>query len=190
MPFHPLPGRGRHLPRAAAAGTLALALSSALLAGCGGGSKDTGSAPGSESTTPSVTTATIPLPNDQPLRPACGLLTQAEVESALGVKVAAGREAAVAGRSSCAYTLATAADQSVLIVSTSSSGVPAAFTAAQQKADRPQSVTAGEQAFVSGAQALVRKGNTMVAILVAVRQQPAQLTAAATKLAQAVATHL
>jgi hypothetical protein len=30
----------------------------------------------------------------------------------------------------------------------------------------------------------------MVAILVAVRQQPAQLTASATKLAQAVATHL
>lgn len=62
--------------------------------------------------------------------------------------------------------------------------------AAQQKADRPQTITAGEQAFVSGAQALVRKGNTMVAILVAVRQQPAQLTASATKLAQAVATHL
>ena len=190
MPSHPLNGRGRHLSRAAAAGTIALALSSALLAGCGGGSKDAGAGSGSENTTPSVTSPTIPLPNDQPLRPACGLVTQAEVESALGVKVAAGKENSLSGRSSCGFSLATAPDQSVLIVATSSSGVPAAFTAAQEKADRPQSITAGEQAFVSGAQALVRKGTTMVAILVAVRQQPAQLTSSVTTLAQAVGTRL
>lgn len=189
MPSLPSNGRGRHLPRAAAAGTLALALGSALLAGCGG-SKDAGAGGGSENTTPSVTSATIALPADQPRRPACQLVTQAEVEASVGVRVSAGKETAVEGRSLCSFTVATAADQSVLIVATSSSGVPAAFDAARQKAESPQSVNAGEQAFVSGAQALVRKGNTMVAILVGVRQQPAQLTASATKLAQAVGTRL
>lgn len=190
MPSLPLNGRGRHLPRAAAAGTLALALSSALLAGCGGGSKDAGAGTGSQDTTPSVTSVTIALPNDQPLRPACGLLTQAEVEAAIGVRVATGRESTAEGRSVCGFTVANAANQSVLLVTTSSSGVPAGFTAAQEKADRPRTITAGDEAFVSGAQALVRKGNTMVAILVAVRQQPAQLTASATKLAEAVGTRL
>ena len=190
MPTLALNGRGRHRPRAAAAGTLAIALCSSLLAGCGGGSKDAGAGEGSENATPSVTTPTIPLPNDQPQRPACGLVTQAEVEAALGVRVSAGKESAVEGRSVCGFTVATAADQSVIIVATSSSGVPAAFEAAREKADRPQPVTAGEQAFVTGAQALVRKGTTMVAILIAVRQQPAQLTASATRLAQAVGTRL
>ncbi len=189
MPSLASKGRGRHLPRAAAAGPLAIALCSSLLAGCGGGSKDAGAGEDSD-TTPSVTSPTIPLPNDQPQRPACGLVTQAEVEAAVGVRVSTGRESAVEGRSICGFTVATAADQSVIVVATSSSGVPAAFEAAREKADRPQPVTAGEQAFVSGAQALVRKGNTMVAILIAVRQQPAQLTASATKLAQAVGTRL
>ncbi len=90
----------------------------------------------------------------------------------------------------CAFTVAGAADQSVALISTSSSGVPAAFDAARSRAESPQTVSAGEQAFVTGGQAVVRKGTTMVAILVAVRQPPAQLTSAATKLAQAVGNRL
>ena len=40
------------------------------------------------------------------------------------------------------------------------------------------------------AQGPVRRGNTMVAILVVLRQSPTQIQAAATKLTQAVGTHI
>ena len=178
----PSNGRPRHLPRAA----VAVALCSGLLAGCSG-SKADGSAGGSDS---SSSAAPVTLPADQAQKPACSLLTQAEVEAAVGAKVAAGKEEVQSGRSLCAFTLVSAADQRVVLVSTSSSGVPAAFEAARANAQSPESVAAGDQGFVSGGQALVRRGNTMVAILVVLRQAPAQLAAAATRLAQAVGTRL
>ena len=185
------PSNGRRrLPRAAAAGTVVLALGSGLLAGCGGSDKAKGSSGTEPVTAPPSTYAPIALPADRPQRAACGLVTQAEVEAALAAKVTAAKESAQQGRSLCTFSLATAADQSVLLVSTSSSGVPAAFDASRSSAASPQSVSAGEQAFVSGPQALVRTGTTMVAILVTVRQQPAQVTAAVTRLAQAVGSHL
>lgn len=178
-----LPRRSRRV----VAGT-AVVLSSYLLAGCGA-SKTAGSGPGGDSARAS-TAAPVNLPADQPQKAACGLVTQAEVESAIGAKVGAGKEQVQSGRSLCGFTLVSAADQSVLVVSTSSSGVPAAFDAARANAESPRSVDAGDGAFVSGAQALVRKGNTMVAVLVAVRQPPAQLVGAATKLVQALGARL
>ena len=169
------------LPRAA----VAVILCSGLLAGCGGSK---GSSSGGGGASPSG--AVAPLPADQAQKPACALVTQAEVEAAIGAKVGAGKEQAEPGRSLCTFSLLSAADQSVVLVSTSSSGVPAAFDAARAKVASPQRVAAGDQAFVSGAQAMVRRGNTMVAVLVVLRQQPAKLTAAATKLAQAVGARL
>lgn len=177
------------LPRAAAAGTAAVALWSSLLTGCGGSSKAGGQG-GGESDGPAVTSATIALPADQPQRPACGLVTQAEVEAAIGAKVSPGKENAQEGRSVCVFTLASGTDQSVVLVSTASSNVPAAFRAAREKAESPQTVSSGDEAFVAGPQALVRKGTTMVAILMALRQQAAQLSSAATRLVQAVSSHL
>ncbi len=166
---------------------VAVALCAGLLAGCGS-SNASGSGDGNA---PSPSGAVAPaLPADQAQKPACGLVTQAEVEAAIGARVGPGKEQAEAGRSLCTFALVSAADQSVVLVSTSSSGVPAAFDAARAKVGSPQSVGAGDQAFVSGAQAMVRRGNTMVAILVVLRQQAAQLTAAATKLAQAVGARL
>ena len=179
----PSNGRPRHPSRAA----VAVALCAGLLAGCNG-SNASGSGDGNA---PSPSGAVAPaLPADQAQKPACGLVTQAEVESAIGAKVAAGKEQGEPGRSLCTFALVSAADQSVVLVSTSSSGVPAAFDAARAKVGSPQPVGAGDEAFVSGAQAMVRRGNTMVAILVVLRQQAAQLTAAATKLAQAVGARL
>ena len=49
---------------------------------------------------------------------------------------------------------------------------------------------AGDEAFVSGGQGLVRRGDTMVAIIVALRRDLPQLAAAATKLVQSVGTHI
>lgn len=180
----PSNGRPRLARRAGAA--VAIALCASLLTGCGG--SEAPGAGGDGEAAPPVTAAALPA--DQPQKAACGLVTQAEVEAALGTRVAPGKEQAQPGRSFCAFTLLAAADQNVALVSTSSSGVPAAFEAARAKAEAARPVTAGDEAFVSGAQALVRRGTTMVAILVGVRQQPAQLSTAATKLAAAVGTRL
>ena len=179
-----VPSNGRRRRRIQTA--VAVALCSGLLAACGG-SKADGSAGGGGS---SGTAAPVALPTDQAQKAACGLLPQAEVEAAIGARVAAGKEEVQPTRSLCSFTLVSAADQSVVLVSTSSSGVPAAFEAARANAQSPQPVSAGDQAFVSGGQALVRRGNTMVAILVALRQPLGQLAPAATKLAQAVGSRL
>jgi hypothetical protein len=165
-------------------------LASALLAGCSGSSGASG-AGGGTTVAPATTVATIPaLPADVPQRAACTLATKAEVEAAIGAKVVNGKEESQAGRSVCSFVLATAGDQSVALVSTSSSGVPGFFTNAREKAAAPQTVAAGDQAFVSGGLGLVRRGNTVVTIVVALRQDQASLTAAATKLALAVGSHL
>jgi hypothetical protein len=189
MASPPSNGRRRRLHGAVAAGATAVAVCSGLLAGCGGSSKGSGPA-GDATATAGASAGTVALPPDQPQKAACGLVTPAEVEAALGAKVSPGKEDVQEARSLCAFSLASSADQRVVLLATSSSGVPAAFDAARAKADSPQAVSAGEQAFVSGAQALVRKGNTMVAILVIVRQPPARLASAATKLAVAVGNHL
>jgi hypothetical protein len=181
--------RRQRLPRAGA-GALALTLASTLLAGCSGSSGASGAGSGT-TVAPATTVATVPaLPADLPQKGACSLATKAEVEAAIGAKVVNGKEDSQPGRSLCSFVLATANDQSVALVSTSSSGVPAFFTNAREKAAAPQTVTAGDQAFVSGGLGLVRRANTMVTIVVALRQDQAQLTAAATKLALAVGTHL
>ncbi|HEV2761139.1 MAG TPA: hypothetical protein VGV86_16380 [Acidimicrobiales bacterium] len=182
-----VPANGR--PRRVRA-AVAVALCSSLLAGCGGSKAGGSSAGDGDPSSSPGSAAAVTLPVDQAQKAACSLLTQAEVEAAIGARVAPGREEVQAARSLCAFALVSAADQSVVLVSTSSSGVPAAFEAAQAKAQAPQSVAAGDQAFVSGGQALVRRGNTMVAILVALRQQPGQLAGPATRLAQAVGTRL
>jgi uncharacterized protein DUF3558 len=188
-----LPSNGRRRPsrrgHGRAAGAAAAALCACLLAGCGGSSKAAGSGPAGSAAPP--TTESVPaLPADQPQKAACGLITQAEVEAAVGAKVAAGKQDVQAARSTCSFALASATDQSVVLVSTSSSGVPAFFDAARQRTASPQAVTAGDSAFVAAGQGFVRRGTTMVAVVLVLRQPPAQLVAASTKLVQAVAVHL
>lgn len=165
------------------------ALCAGLLAGCGGSSGGAkaggGAAPGSTAVLPAVS-----VPADLPQRAACGMITVGEVEAAIGAKVSPAKEETQTGRSLCAFKLISKPEESVVVISTSSSGVPAFFARAFNTAATPQPVTAGDQAFVSGPQGLVRRGNTMVAVLVVLRLPPAQLQAAATKLIQAVGTHI
>jgi len=177
------------VPRSLAAGAVALALCSGALAGCGGSPSKASGAGGDGPPSSGAPAAAAP-PADQAQKPACGLLTQAEVEAAIGARVGPGKQGDQEARSLCGFALASAPDQSVFLVSTSSSGTPAAYESARARAVSPQPVGGGDQAFVSGGQAVVRRGNTMVVILVALRQTPAQLTAAATKLALAVGTRL
>lgn len=169
------------------AAATAAVLSSCVLAGCGGSSK---AGPDAGDATTSTRVAAIALPADQPQKAACGLVTQAEVEAAIGAKVTAGRQDSQPASSVCLFALVSARDQSVVVLSTSSSGVPASFAATRAGTATAREVSAGDEAFVTGGQALVRKGTTMVAVMIAVRQPSAQLAAAATKLAQAVGSRL
>jgi hypothetical protein len=181
--------RRRPVPRAAVGG-VALALCSSLVAGCGGGSspgkaKSDPKAGGSSSAT---TPALVP---SGPQRQACTIVSQADVEAAVGAKATAGRPAdqGLVG-SGCSYALASAADQAVLVVTVTSPGSAAAFDAARQQAGAAQTVSAGDRAFVTGGEAVVLKGTTLVTIVVATKQAPAAQTQAATRLAQAAASHL
>ena len=184
-PVVPSNGRPRH-PRRRAAAAVAVALCATLVAGCGGSSDGAEPKPGTETT--AVTEP--PLPADMAQRAACSFVTRAEVEAALGTRVNPAKETVEEARSLCTFSLTAGANESVGVVAVTSSGVPAFFATARGRMTAPQSVSAGDEAFVSGGQALVRKGNTMVAILVIVRQQPAQLASAATKLAVAVGNRL
>jgi hypothetical protein len=188
-----IPSNGRRGPKGRgpnrAAGALAAALCATLLTACGGSPKASAGGAGAGATNP-TTPAAAPLPADRPQKPACGLLTAADVEAAIGAKVNPGKEDALPGRSVCSFSLATGADQTVLVVSTSSSQVPASFDAARQRSGAVQTVNAGDQAFVADAQGFVRKGDTMVAVVLVLRRPAAELGAAATKLLQAAATHL
>ena len=185
-----VPSNGRPRPRhRVLTATVTASLCAGLLAGCGGSSG--GSGPSAAATTVPAHAALPSLPAGSPERAACGLITRAEVEAALGgAKVGPGKEEAQASRSLCSFPLLSTPQESVALVSTTSAGVPEFFTSARDRAAAPQTVQAGDQAFVSGGQGLVRKGNTMVAILVLLRQGPAQLVAAATKLTQTVGTRL
>ncbi len=172
-----------------ARGVTAAAVCAGLLAGCGGSSGGAKAGDGTADST-SVVPPAVSVPADLPQKPACGMITIGEVEAAIGAKVSPAKEENRPGRSLCSFGVVSKPEESVVLISTSSSGVPAFFATAFNTANAPEPVTAGDQAFVSGAQGLVRKGNTMVAILVVLRQPPAQLQAAATKLTQAVGTHI
>lgn len=180
-----IPSNGR--PRRAPALAVA-ALCAGLLAGCGGSSG--GAEAGDGAATDSTVPPAVSVPADLPQKPACGVVTIGEVEAAVGAKVSPAKEENQPGRSLCSFGVVSRPQESVVLISTSSSGVPAFFAAAFNTANAPQTVTAGDQAFVSGAQGLVRKGNTMVAVLVVLRQPPAQLQAVAAKLTQAAGARI
>jgi hypothetical protein len=185
-----IPSNGRpRLVRRAAAGAVGAVACAGLLAGCGGSSKASGPKP-ETTAAPSPTVSVPALPPDKAQRAACGLVTRAEVEAAIGAKVNPGKETAEPARSVCAFNPVAGADESVAVVAVTSSGVPAFFKTASERLKTPQVVAAGDEAFVSGGQGLVRKGDTMVAIIVALHRDTPELAGMATKLAQAVGTHI
>lgn len=185
-----IPSNGRpRLSRRAGAGAAAL-LCAGLLVGCGGSSDKAKDKPTETTAAPSPTVSVPSLPADKPQRAACGLVTKAEVEAAIGKGVNPGKEATEAARSLCTFNPVGAADESIAVVTITSSGVPAFFKSARERLTGPQAVSAGDEAFVSGGQGLLRKGDTMVAIIVALRRDLPQLASVATKLVQSVGTHI
>lgn len=187
-----IPSNGRpRLSRRAGVAAAAVVLSAGLLAGCGGSSGDN-AGPQADTTVagPSPTVSVPTLPADKPQRPACGFVTQAEVEAAIGARVNPGKQVVEAARSVCSFNPTANVNESIAVVAVTSSGVPAFFKTAREQLASPQSVSAGDEAFVSGGQGLVRKGDTMVAIIVALRRDLPQLAGAATKLVQAIGTRI
>lgn len=180
--------RVRRAPRAAAAG-MALAVCSSLVAGCGGSSKTSGGTAPARSAAGLASTTLAPVFGVQ--KPACGLVTQAEVEAAIGAKTLAPRESADQTRSVCSFSLASTTDQAVIIATTTSSAAAASFAADRARMGAAaQTVTAGDEAFVAGGQAAVRKGSTSVTLLLALRSSPNGLGPIATKIVQAIASRL
>lgn len=145
-----LPSNGcRRTPRAAVAG-VALVVGAGLLGGCGGSPKTAPAPGGGGKSAARPTTTSAPA---EPQKAACGLVTRAEVETALGAKVAAGRESTEPSRSVCSFALASGPDQSVIIMSTTSSDAPSVFAGIRERLRASaQTVTAGEQAIVDGPQ--------------------------------------
>ena len=183
-----IPSNGRPRLSRRAAGAAAALVCAGLLVGCGGSSDGGTPAETTAASSPPVSVPTLPA--DKPQRAACGFVTRAEVEAAIGTRVNPGKEATEAARSLCTFNPVAAADESVAVVAITSSGVPGFFKSARERLTAPQTVSAGDEAFVSGGQGLVRKGDTMVAIIVAMRRDLPQLAAATTKLVQAVGTHI
>lgn len=183
-----IPSNGRpRTPRRSAAAALICA---GLLAGCSGGSSDRAD-PQPETTQATTPTVSLPaLPADRPQRSACGFLSQAEVEAVVGAKVTAGRATAEPTRTVCTFTPVAGASESIAVVAITSSGVPGYFPSARERLSRPQTVVAGDEAVVSGGQGLVRRADTMVAVIVALRRDLPQLAAMATKLVQTIGTHI
>lgn len=181
------PSNGR--PRVRRRAAVAAIVCAGLLAGCGGSSDRTGPQP--ETTQAPPPTVTVPaLPADRAQRPACGFLSQAEVEAVVGAKVSAGKETAEPTRTVCTFTPVAGAAESIAVVAVTSSGVPAFFTSTRERLNRPQAVAVGDEAFVSGGQGLVRRADTMVAVVVVLRRDLPQLAAMATKLVQTIGTHI
>lgn len=191
MAAAPANGRRRGLPAAATAGTLAVALGTSLLGGCRASSEAPAPTSGEGSPTTAAASPATPPARERPLpRSACELVTQAEVEAAIGAPVGAGLQEVEEGRSLCSFRLVTGADESVAVIATSAPGVPASFDAARRNAPSARPVDAGDEAFVNGGQALVRKADTMVVVLVVLRRDPAQLAEAATGLVRLVGGRL
>jgi hypothetical protein len=170
---------------------MALALCSSVVAACGGRSSNgSGAQPPTSRGANGVQTP--PLVATGPQRDACTLVTQVEVEAAVGAKVTAARPGGQGtGGSACNYALAAGPDQAVALVSTTSPGSAAAFDADRQRAIEPvRTVSAGDRAFVAGGQGVVLKGTTIVVVLVATKQAQAAQELTATKLIQAAAARL
>jgi hypothetical protein len=183
----PANGRTRRGPRAAAVAGLSVALCSSLAVACSSSSgSGTKPAAASGAGAPAAAPATTATGGSQ--RPACGLVTQAEIEAAVGVKVNAGRESVDEFRSVCSFVVVGATDPGVILTSTTSPSSAAGFARVRDNlGDAAQPIDLGDKAFAAEPQAAVLKGSTLVAVLVTVRPAPA---GAATKVAEAAAAHL
>ena len=154
------------------------ALVSLAAVACGGG-KD------KSSSTTAVTRfpPTVPVQNEQLAEGAgaCGLLSQGDVSSAVGLPANPGSGTRTKTNESCRWTLRSSADQFVAVI-VSSSGRQQ-YEAAMKSLASPEPLSGvGDQAFVSGDTAYALKGDRLVIVQVTTSQAVAARKQAATKL--------
>jgi hypothetical protein len=150
-------------------------------AGGGGGTKGGGSAEGATTTIESGPAGQVPSGTPGP---PCRLVTDADVGSAVGSSV---RQAGSNDRS-CVFALTSAADQIVLV--TTSPGSVSAFEAGKAGGPVENIPGLGDRAFVSGGKAMVLKGNTLLLVIVGLKQPNSTLSGIARKLAQAATARI
>ena len=167
-----------------AVAVVALALASGLLlAACGGGD-DKGEA--SDPAAPGVSTTDAPtVVSDKP----CELVTQAEVEAAIGAAVKPNGSAGSGAGTSCAFSLATGADSLILVVKSTDAGNATSYDTIKQGAASPKDLTGiGDKGFVAGGQAVVLQGTNLFVVVTKLDRPAAALADASTKIVRAAAT--
>lgn len=116
----------------------------------------------------------------------CRLLTQAEVQAAVGAPVK--QPMSAPGAEACTFALASGGGQ-VLVLSSDAADNPTKFDSYSRGAARPVENLpgVGDRAFLVGGQAYVLKGSVLVGIAVDMRQPEARLNEVARRLVQLAA---
>jgi hypothetical protein len=158
----------------------ALALVGLLLAGCGGG----GHKGEASATTVAPADTTIPaVASDKP----CDIVTQGEVEAAVGEAVRAGGSAGTGAGVGCTFTPVKGTGSLILVVK-ATDGSPAKYDQIKRAAAAPKDITGvGDKAFVAGGQAVVLKGSDLYVVVIKLDRPAAALADASTKLVKAAA---
>ncbi len=146
-----------------------------VFSGCGGGDDKS-----SSTSFPKIaTTAFTGDPNK-----ACTLVTQSEVEAAIGspVKPGAGAQGVV-----CRFEVASKPSSFVLIEANESSQASQIYDLKASSVERAENLAGvGERAFVAGDRAVILRGSRLVTLTVSTGQPQAAVTAALKKLAASV----
>jgi hypothetical protein len=168
---------------------LALLVIAVVATGCGGDGKKA-----AKSTT-TVTRFAPPRPvNNKPLtegQGACGLVTQAEVASAVGLQANAGTGVETGdGGSSCRWTLKASGSQLVSIIEVVKDTATYEDRIRKEGGAIEDLAGVGDHAFLANNTAYVIKGGKLIILSVATTQAAATRKAATAKLAQSAATRM
>ncbi|MEA2844310.1 MAG: hypothetical protein QOJ69_1981 [Actinomycetota bacterium] len=163
--------------RAGAAGVAALLL--LLLVGCGGGG-DKGEA--TATTVEGASTTVAPAGSGKP----CDLVTQAEVEAAVGAPVKAGGSAGTPQGTACSFSLASNGAEVILVLKSTDQGNVANYDKIKKGSTGAKDLSGlGDKAFVAGGQAVVLKGTSLYVVTLSLDRPPAELADASTNLVKA-----
>lgn len=169
---------------------LAVLAIAVVVAGCSGGDSKKAA---KSTTTVTRFPPTRPLNNKQLAegQGACGLVTQAEVASAVGLQSNAGTGVETAdGGSSCRWTLKASGTQVVSIIEVVKDAQAYEDRIRKEGGAIENLAGVGDHAFFAANTAYVAKGGKLIIVSVATTQAVATRKAATTKLAQSAAARL
>jgi hypothetical protein len=169
------------------AGALAC-VAALVLAGCSGGGGDEAAS----TTTTSLFPPTVPVPAAERISQgtgACGLLTPADIQAAVGAAADAGAGNRYEQSSSCRWTIRAGQGQEVSVAV--GPGSRQSFDAALNRVPSANRLTGvGDAAFAAGNTAYALKGSTLLLLVVNTRSAPDTQSRAATELLRAAVGRL